>query len=280
MKFDDFFKFILRRVVGMFEGRKPMFFIKDPALVKQMAVKDFEHFLNHRKLISDITDPLFGKSLPLLQGQKWKDMRSTLSPAFTGSKMRLMFDLVTECGKNSTKTLKEQILRTGNNKFEMRELLCKFTVDMIATCAFGLEVNSFKDPENDFQRITSLATAFTKPIAAIKMMAYQLVPKFVEFFNIRIMDKQVCDFFQETIIETMKIREQKGIIRHDMINLLIQARKGNLGHAKLSDEKTEEKGFATVEESAMGKAKSARILDDIDIASQGIIEIYFIIHSE
>ena len=254
----------------MFEGRNPMFFVKDPALTKQIAVKDFEYFLDHRKLVSDETDPLFGKGLFLLQGQKWKDMRSTLSPAFTGSKMRLMFDLVTECGRNSTKTLKEQIKKTGNIDYEMRDLFSKFTVDMIATCAFGLQVNSFKDPENDFQKITALATAFTKPLAAIKITLFQIAPKLMEFLNIRIMDKKVCDFFQATIVETMRIREQKGIIRHDMINLLIQARKGQLNHVKLIEDGKDNVGFATVEESTMGKAKSARVWDDEDIAAQGL----------
>ena len=256
-----------------------MLLIKDPELTKQIAVKDFEYFLDHRKLVSSTVDPLFGKGLFLLQGQKWKDMRSTLSPAFTGSKMRLMFDLVTECGRNSTKTLKEEIKKSGNMDFEMRELLSKFTVDMIATCAFGLEVNSFKDPDNDFQKITSLATDFFKPIASLKMMLYRAAPRLTEFFKISVMKKPVCDFFQETIMETMKIREERGIIRHDMINLLIQARKGNLNHVKLTEEIKEEKGFATVEESAIGKAKVARVWDDDDIAAQGR-KFYLIIKYE
>lgn len=32
-----------------------------------------------------------------LHGEEWRQMRATLSPAFTGSKMRLMLDLVSDC---------------------------------------------------------------------------------------------------------------------------------------------------------------------------------------
>ena len=40
--------------------------------------------MDHRVLITEEVDPLFGKNLVSLSGQKWKDMRATLSPAFTG----------------------------------------------------------------------------------------------------------------------------------------------------------------------------------------------------
>jgi len=52
-----------------------------------------------------------------LTGQKWKDMRSTLSPAFTSSKMRNMFVLITECGKQLGEFL-EECIKDKNMKVE------------------------------------------------------------------------------------------------------------------------------------------------------------------
>lgn len=72
------------RLSGLFEFRRPIVLLKDPKLIKLLAVKDFDYFTDHRSLISEDTDPMFGKTLIALQGQKWKDMRGTLSPAFTG----------------------------------------------------------------------------------------------------------------------------------------------------------------------------------------------------
>lgn len=68
--------------------RKPFFSIRDPELLKQMAVKDFDHFEDHRSFVDEKADVMFGNSLVSLKGSKWRDMRATLSPAFTGSKMR------------------------------------------------------------------------------------------------------------------------------------------------------------------------------------------------
>lgn len=138
-RYNDFYD---EKLVGLFEMRSPLLMVKDPAIIKQLAVKEFDSFLDHTVVLSEESDPLFGKALFSLRGQKWRDMRATLSPAFTGSKMRLMFDFVTKCAQQSTEHLEQQIKATGNKDYEMREIFSKFTVDVIATCAFGLEVRN------------------------------------------------------------------------------------------------------------------------------------------
>ncbi len=86
-------------------------------------------------------------------------MRPTLSPLFTGNKMRQMFQLVLYVGKQSTETLRKQIEGAGR-VLEMRDFISKFALDVIATCAFGLEVDSFKNPDNYFQKIANSAVFF------------------------------------------------------------------------------------------------------------------------
>lgn len=68
--------------------------INDIDLIKQITIKDFEHFTDHVKLVEDMNDPVLDLNLFALEGEKWKDMRSTLSPAFTSSKMKAMFTLM------------------------------------------------------------------------------------------------------------------------------------------------------------------------------------------
>lgn len=238
--------------------------------MKQLAVKDFEYFTDHRVIITEEIDPMFGKSLVSLKGQKWKDMRSTLSPAFTGSKMRQMYNLVSDVGQQTAESMREEISRGGENSFEFKALAMKFTVDVIASTAFGIEVNSFKQPDNDFHRIAKKVTNFNSGINITKFLGFITMPKVMKKLDIKLFDKESCDFFQKAIHETMKVREQQGIIRHDMINLLIQAKKGQLTHSKEAEEKTAD-GFATVEESQIGQAEHKRLWDDDDLAAQAFI---------
>jgi len=258
------------KVFGAFEFRRPVVSIRDPKIVKHLAVKDFDHFSDHRVLIKEDIDPLVGKLLTSLTGQKWKDMRATLSPAFTGSKMRQMFDFVSEVGQQSAKAMSEDITKGGENAFEFKALASKFTVDVIASCAFGIEVNSFTNPGNDFYRIAMKIANLNVMRQIAVFFGYMIMPQVMKKLGFYLLDKEMADFFHKATHETMKIREEKGIVRNDMINLLMQARKGQLAHTKEAEEKGAE-GFATVQESEVGRAEAKTKFDDMDLTAQCLI---------
>lgn len=71
------------------------------------------------------------------------------------------------------------------------------------------------------------------------------------------------------VLETIETRERKNIIRPDMINLLIEAKKGQLKHETKLDE---DAGFATVQESDIGRNNGRKMeLSEDDLAAQAMI---------
>lgn len=183
--------------------------------------------------------------------------------------MRLMFDFVATVGKQTAFTLRQKIIQGGEKNFEFKELATKFTVDNIASCAFGIDVNSFENPENDFHEIAKEFLNFLKFSNVLKFVGFISVPSLMKLFDIKFFSKKLVNFFHEATIETIKVREQKGIVRHDMINLLIQAKKENLVHEKVTEEIAD--GFATVEEFEMGKSSTKQKWDDLDLVAQCFI---------
>lgn len=95
-------------------------------------------------------------------------------------------------------------------------------------------------------------------------------PQLMKALKIRLLDAESCDFFENAIYETFKTREELGIVRHDMINLMLEARRGNLSHNKNAEEKIVD-GFATVEESQMEKSQVKHEWTDADFAAQCFI---------
>lgn len=53
----------------MYQLTLPTLLVRDPELIKQITVKDFEHFVDHRSFLPDDADPLWTKNLFSLKGK-------------------------------------------------------------------------------------------------------------------------------------------------------------------------------------------------------------------
>lgn len=184
---------------------------------------------------------------------------------FQGNRMRLMFKLVNQLGSRMSACVKTKIANDQSNRFEFKELARKFTIDTIASIFFGLEVNSIENPNNDFLRITEKANNFDSPIAFLKFIGFFLFPSLMAFFKIKFFDEDTNTFFKQTVKKIFKAREKEGkVVRHDIIDLLIQARKRSLDH----DDHFQNDGFTVAEEHDIGKARVKREWNDDEIISQ------------
>nr|CAI5847744.1 unnamed protein product [Callosobruchus analis] len=244
----------------MYQGTVPTLYIRDLELLKQLCVKDFDHFVEHRSFVPDNCDPLWDKNLFALKGQRWKEMRPILSPSFTSSKMRAMFVLMSDCAKRFVKFFADK-----NEKIielEMKDSFTRYCNDVIATCAFGIECDSLNQPNNSFYAMGRKTTDFSSFLMLIKFIGYSFVPWLFQLLKVPLFDEEVKNFFYHLVDETIKTREEKGIVRPDMIHLLMEARKGKV---KQEEETNIDTGFSTVEESTVLKVTNQ------DIASQAMI---------
>lgn len=193
------------RYGGIFLFRQPILVIRDPELIKKITVKDFDHFVNRNGFIDPENDPLAGKALVNLKGKRttsciemlqilkilapftdqlWKDMRNTLSPVFTSSKMKTMFTLVNQCGEQLTSHLDSMIKNQIDENHldgnvvtqDIKAFFRRFTNDVIASSAFGIQIDSLKDPKNEFYVMGEDATN-TNLGRIIKMFLFMLVPR-------------------------------------------------------------------------------------------------------
>ncbi|KAL4707544.1 hypothetical protein ACJJTC_000296 [Scirpophaga incertulas] len=263
-------KYPNERFIGNFEFTTPVLFIRDLELIKQIAIKDFEHFLDHRTVVDDKVDPFWGRNLFSLKGHEWRDMRSTLSPAFTSAKIRNMVPFMTEVGEHMVRSIKTEINKSGSNSVvvETKDMTMRYSNDVIASCAFGLKVDSHNEPDNVFFDMSKDATSF-KWRQLIVFFAYNSFPKIMSMLKLSVFSKATMRFFKALISNTMKERETRNIVRPDMIHLLMEAKKGQLSY----DEKTKDTavGFATVEESDFGKQKTVTDWSEDDLIAQALI---------
>lgn len=86
-----------------------------------------------------------------MEGLAWKNLRTKLSPAFTSGKMKAMFPIVVDIGKELAEVLKEPA--SLGEVVEVKDYVARYTTDVIASCAFGIEANSLRNPDAIFRKM-------------------------------------------------------------------------------------------------------------------------------
>ncbi|XP_053685840.1 probable cytochrome P450 9f2 [Sabethes cyaneus] len=262
------------KIVGLYDLLTPMFLARDPEVIKRISIRDFDHFVDHTPSMSNASpdeeiggENLFGNSLFALRGQKWRDMRSTLSPAFTGSKMRHMFGLVAECCQSTSNFLLAEAQAGKTLELEMKDLFSKFCNDVIAIVAFGVKVDSMRDSENEFYRKGKQMLNFQSIWLMVKVMLIKFLPKLAEKMELGFIDRDVENYFRRMIVDNMRQRKTHGIVHNDMIQMLLEVQNGTLRHSK-EEQDSEDTGFATVQESSVGRAVHSREWTETELIAQ------------
>ncbi|EFA12857.1 cytochrome P450-like protein [Tribolium castaneum] len=201
---------------GIFVFDKPHLIIKSPELVKTILVRDFNNF-DDRCIASPHHDPLVKNMLFLNKNPEWKNVRVKMTPVFTTGKLKGMIPLINDVGETMTKYIAQKI---PNFSLEAKEICAKFSTDVIAKCAFGINANSFKNEDAEFRKIGRRIFDF-RWSTAIQQTSYFFLPGLVNLLKFRMLDKDASDFLRETFWHTIKLREEKNLKANDLIDAII-----------------------------------------------------------
>lgn len=208
---------------------RPTYMLRDPELYKHIAVKNFDSFVDHQFIIEPQMDSLMGNTLFLMRGEKWRKMRTTLSPAFTGCKMRHMFELVRDCALESKNFLLETIFTSVGCEsiVEITDFYSRVTNDTIASCAFGLKINSLIDRNNEFYETGCKLQHLNSLKSFAKIWCLRAFPWLFEKLRIEFVDSDIRKVFSNLVLQNIESRRVNKIIRPDLIDLLVREKRGS-----------------------------------------------------
>ncbi|XP_060529205.1 cytochrome P450 6a2-like isoform X2 [Cylas formicarius] len=216
---------------GLYFFFRPTWTVLDPELIKNILVKDFDYFMSHGTYVNEVLEPLTG-NLFNLEGPKWRSLRSKLSPTFTSSQMKMMFQTIASCAPELREIMNDH---AENDKIvNIKEVLSRFTMDVIGNCAFGIDCNTMNNPNNDFSLYGN--RIFERNSSVIIRRAFsQILPKsMINALGIRIGNQDVAKFFMDMVKENAAHREKNNVFRKDFFHLLLQLK--NKG--RITDEET------------------------------------------
>lgn len=202
--------------MGLILAVKPIAVALDLELIRCILVKDFHHFQNRGLYYNEKDDPLSAHLLSL-EGAKWRSLRAKISPTFTSGKMKMMYPTMVAAGKQFSDYLNEKVAQ--DSELEMKDVLSRFTTDMIGTCAFGIECNTMKEPNSKFLEMGR--KHFEAPRSTLLDTFKMVAPRLARLFGVKEIRPEVSEFFMGVVRDTIDYRLKNGVHRKDFMDLLI-----------------------------------------------------------
>lgn len=203
---------------GLYFFASPVLLAVDLAFVKNILIKDFSSFQERGVFYNEKDDPL-SAHLFSVDGARWKGLRSKMTPTFTSGRMKFMFPTIIGVAGEFEKVISSSI--TDNEDLEIKELLSRYTTDVIGTCAFGIDCNSLKDPNAQFRAMGK--KVFGKPRnTGVKSFLMLTFKDAARRLRMKSHHDDVTEFFLGIVRETIEHREQNNIQRNDFMDLLIE----------------------------------------------------------
>ncbi|KAM9408205.1 cytochrome P450 3A27-like [Pholidichthys leucotaenia] len=199
---------------GLFEGRKPVLMLSDVEMIKAVMVKEcYSVFTNRRDNL--FMPEALNDSVLTVKNERWKRIRSSISPCFTSGKLKQVFPLVTRYADRLITKLERTNLEESIN---VKQTLAPFSLDVVTSASFSLDsdcINNSNDPVNvQIQKILKFRTWVITLI--------MVFPFAKSLLDLLMMPKEGIDFFYN-ILKRFKDQHRKGeSSRPDFLHVLIQ----------------------------------------------------------
>lgn len=203
------------KVVGLYCGFRKVLVIRDPCIIRYIITKHFKCFRSRGVRTSEEG---FCNNLLISEGEIWKVLRQKLTPAFTSTKLKQMTPLIKECVAKLITETENQIYH--NNSCDVKDLCEKYSLDIICSCIFGLSLDVYSKEIKHFGKVSKVATQ-PSILFWCWYVAEMIFPgiqcKFIQINP----GAYLRSFFLKLVTTVINERENKGIRRNDMMNIMI-----------------------------------------------------------
>lgn len=210
---------------GIYMFTIPMVIVTDLNLIQNILKTNFSNFTEHGLYSNEEDDPL-SYNLFSMEGSRWKKLRTKLSPTFSSGRMKVMFPTMADVGVPLKNCVDRAVER--NCEVEFKDIVKRFTIDVISNCVFGVECNSLDNPKSVVREM--VRRMFDEP----RLKGYQIFLLFAfhdyaKKLGIKMIRDDVAAFFTKVVKDTIENRENSDIKRNDFMDLLLQLKnKGKL----------------------------------------------------
>lgn len=204
---------------GSFYGTEPTLVVKNPELIKLVLTKDFYYF-SGREISKYSHKEVFTTNIFFSGGDRWKVQRQNLTPLFSSSKMKNMFYLLEKCAHSFEKMLADELKDSA--EIEIRNLMARFTMGGIGSCAFGVDTRTMDRDQRDNSFLTLGLSIFEGTnYRGFKTVFRAIWPSLFYEMGFKSFPRAIDDFFSDLLTTVFRDRGHKPSPRKDFVDLIL-----------------------------------------------------------
>ncbi|XP_054161795.1 cytochrome P450 3A8-like, partial [Oppia nitens] len=193
------------RLFGVHELQRPVLFVGEPELIRDILVKDF-HIFNARRDFRTGSNPLFDNQLTFVDYHDWQRIRYAMSPTFSTGKLRGMMPMIRDCVHRMDRNLRK-IADNGVDDSDLKLVFGAYSMEVICQVAFGVRVDALNDPTNPL--IACSRRIFRRKFNPKAIIIF-LMPVLAKVFKYTFIDDDVSDVFQQFARKLIDERQQQN----------------------------------------------------------------------
>ncbi|XP_017891747.1 cytochrome P450 6B1-like [Ceratina calcarata] len=209
----------------------PALLLIDTERIREVLIKNFSSFMDRGIGVYEKTDPTT-MNLVNLEPERWRPLRIKLNTAFTTGKMKQMFPLILECNQMFEKRLSKSVDK--GEPIDVRALSARYTMDVICSCAFGMDIQALDDM---IVGILRGSTNFNLEWHIRHKMRI-FAPWLYNLMGYVVSEKVLSPFFLRILKDTAKLREENNMHMTDLLQVILDIRKHpeSMSDIQISDE--------------------------------------------
>ena len=200
-----------------------------------------------------------------------------MSGVFTAGKLKLMARHIAKVGQNFEEHV-AKIAAKGEDVC-MNDLGSLMTLDGLASAGYGIETNSFIDPENEF-RVQAMkligAPGYAPQTRMLKVMFTAICPWVSKILNVKVLPPDSMKYFSNILKITYEQRLKSTVKRNDIVDVIMEELKNsNAKKAERDARETEFEKDAAFDTKGLGTLKEAGY-DEESLVVANALMLFFV----